>query len=224
LALYNTSTSPDDRRLLALLVRPIPLLGARVAGRLWGTGMGLGVDEAARRVRTTASPSTSTPTSPQPVLRALQEGVAVERLRTVASRAFARAVLNTTSEGEDNERATEEREQALAAARALSGRVGALGARVGRVLGGGTLDALDMLNPPADDEGDDDAAADVEKLLCALVLYRRVFPSSTSVDAGVDVAADKHALRRTLGSSEVFEDALVEEARDRVVDLLTGQQ
>ncbi|KAJ7432965.1 hypothetical protein B0H11DRAFT_2259913 [Mycena galericulata] len=38
------------------------------------------------------------------------------------------------------------------------------------------------------------------------------------------LGGDAQVFRCTLGSSEVFEDVLVEEARDRVVDLLTGEQ
>jgi hypothetical protein len=95
--------------------------------------VGLGVDEAARHVRT-PSTSTSSPTSLQPVLCALQKGVAVERLRTVTLHAFTRAVLSTT--GEDDEH-----EQALAAARALGGRTDALSTHVRRRLGGGEMRA-----------------------------------------------------------------------------------
>ncbi|KAJ7136162.1 hypothetical protein C8R44DRAFT_394150 [Mycena epipterygia] len=208
--LYKTSASPDDRRLLALLVRPVPLLGARLAGRLWGANMGLGVDEAARRVAK----------ADQGVLRALEEGVAVERLHAVGARAFVRVVLGDADGDGDTEKEMEmemeERERALGAARAIGGRVGALAGRVGRVLGGGELD-LDM---DAEDGGAG-AGDDVEKLLRAIVLYRRVFGSGSGASAS---AEDARALRRTLGSSDVFEDALVEEARDRVVDLLTGEE
>ncbi|KAJ7803547.1 hypothetical protein B0H13DRAFT_2388953 [Mycena leptocephala] len=234
----SASTSDDERRLLALLVRPVPLLGARLAWQLWGVGMGLGmgVDEAARRVCSTFSPSsnpasastwpnstsantnanatsasTCTPAPPQ-VLRPLHEGVAIERLRTVATHAFARAVLPTPSTStstptstaaEEREQETEEREMeetaerehALASVRALCGRVGALGAHVGRVLGGGTFEGLsapsressslsssssleqdqagEELEELEEGEGEGNTAADVDKLLRALVLYRR---------------------------------------------------
>ncbi|KAJ7442548.1 hypothetical protein B0H11DRAFT_2292054 [Mycena galericulata] len=200
--LYRTTTtsSPvDDRRLLALLLRPVPFLGARLAAHLWDANLGLGVDEAAARL----------PTSPadKGVLSVLEEGVARERLRTVSARAFSETVFAS----EKTEANTEERERALNSARALGGRVRLLATRVGRVLGGGELDA----DTDVDDEG---VEGDVEKLLSAIVLYRRVF--------GADSAQpqDAQALRCTLGSSEVFEDVLVEEARDRVVDLLTGEQ
>ncbi|KAJ7484601.1 hypothetical protein FB451DRAFT_1436539 [Mycena latifolia] len=200
-ALYTSSASPDDRRLLALLINPVPLLGARLAARFWGGSMGLPVHEAVRRVAPTD----------KGVLRALEENIAVERLRAVGARAFAREVLDTE---EDVDTVTEEREQALATARALGGRVGALGGRVGRVLGGGTLD----LDAEASESDAEEAGDDVEKLLHAIVLYRRVFGADAAS------ASERAALRRTLGSSEVFEEALVEEARDRVVDLLTGEQ
>ncbi|KAJ6571887.1 hypothetical protein B0H19DRAFT_1131768 [Mycena capillaripes] len=227
LRLYNSlsSSTDDDRRLLALLVQPIPLLGARVAGRLWGSGMGMGVgvEEAARRVAASSSspttPSSSSPTSASPkaekgVLRTLEETLALERLRSVAAQAFARQVLGSNSDSAPDsdanataKRETEERERALALARSLSERVSALGARL----------------PESDVDVDGDAegtADDVEKLLRAIVLHRHVFDPSTPPLASKQ---DALALRRTLGSSDVFEDALVEEARDRVVDLLTGQ-
>jgi hypothetical protein len=178
-------------------VRPVPLLGARAARRLWGADLGLAVEDAAARLP---------PTPAHGVLRALEAAVAVERLRAVGARAFAHAVLDTDVDPEAPE--------ALAAARALGGQVAALGARVGRVLGGGEVDL-------ALDDAEDGAPADVEKLLRAIVLYRRVFGAEANAPARPD---DAKALRRTLGSSEVFEDALVEEARDRVVDLLTGEQ
>ncbi|KAJ7668988.1 hypothetical protein B0H17DRAFT_1142262 [Mycena rosella] len=208
--LYTTSASPDDRRLLALLVRPVPLLGARLARGLWGAGMGLPLDEAARRVAGALR-------TDKGVLRTLQEGVAVERLRAVSSRAFVRDVLGGEEDPDAADTATEERERALSLAHSLGGRVGALGGRVGRVLGGGAFDLASDSETEDDVEG---ASDDVEKLLRAIVLYRRVFGAT----ADTLHPEDGPALRRTLGSSEVFEDALVEEARDRVVDLLTGEQ
>ncbi|KAF7326386.1 BHLH domain-containing protein [Mycena venus] len=165
LRLYNSiSTSPnvDDRRLLALLVRPVPLLGRRVAGQLWDGGMGLEVDEAARRVAV-SNVNTKSPV----LLRALEENVAFERLRAVTASAFTREVLSV--EADDSKTATEEREHALAAARKLGGRVGVLGARVGRVLGGSDLGLA--FDADADGAEEDD----VHKLLRAIVLYRRVF-------------------------------------------------
>ncbi|KAJ7190919.1 hypothetical protein GGX14DRAFT_482126 [Mycena pura] len=205
LRLYNTGTSPDDRRLLALLLHPVPLLGGCFAQRLWGAGMGLGVDEAARRIAGGQDESRKE----RGVLRALEEGVVAERLRAVCARAFVQEVLDA---GVGDTKVTK---CILDSARTLGGRVGMLGSRVGRVLGGGTLD----MELGAEDD-DEEAKHDVEKLLRAIVLYRRVFGAGTT-SATVQ---DTQALRHTLGSSDVFEDVLVEEARDRVVDLLTGQQ
>ncbi|KAJ7166491.1 hypothetical protein C8R43DRAFT_1232486 [Mycena crocata] len=233
LRLYNTpspastvSTPPndDDRRLLALLVRPVPVLGARLASRFWDAGLGLEVDEAARRV---ASTKTTTRTCKSGVLRALEAGLVVERLRAAGVRAFVGTVLG----GDSNADADEESDSdsaALAAARTLGGRVGTLGARVGRVLNGGDLD-LDLDSDVESDGEDSDVAAqerDVARLLRAIVLYRRVFGATTPKGGtrARAAGADARALRRTLGSSDVFEDARVEEARDRVVDLLTGEQ
>ncbi|KAF7336058.1 BHLH domain-containing protein [Mycena sanguinolenta] len=211
----------DARRLLALLVQPVPLVGARVAAQLWGagseTGMDIQVDEAARRLCDAQSPALRS----KGVLRALEETLALERLRGVAAGAFAREVLESEKSTEEE---SEKSEQALilAGARKLGGRVGVLAARVGRVLGGAEFDLnADLDGGDSEDEEDGSAEDDVEKLLRAIVLHRRVFvsPSAVKVDD-----AQAQALRRTLGSSAVFEDgARVEEARDRVVDLLTGQ-
>ncbi|KAJ6590454.1 hypothetical protein DFH09DRAFT_205623, partial [Mycena vulgaris] len=154
-----------DRRLLALLVRPVPLLGARAARRLWGAGMGMGVEEAARRVTARGEEDepanmdgeTETEKGARGVLRALEAGVAVEQLRAVGGRAFVREVLG----GDDD---AEEREAALGAARALGGRIGVLGARVGRVLGGGAVELAVDGDAGGREEGD------VERLLQAIVL------------------------------------------------------
>ncbi|KAJ6499511.1 hypothetical protein C8R47DRAFT_291778 [Mycena vitilis] len=225
LRLYTTPSSPDasadDHRLLALLVRPVPLLGGRVARRLWGTGMGVEVEEAVRRVQFSSSSPTAQrgddgAPSHKGVLRGLEETLALERLRTVGARAFSREVLH--KEETEAEADAKERKEALAAASALGGPLGLLGARVRRVV---EFDSDSLDSEDDEEEAADGAADDVAKLLRALVLYRRAFLSGASARAS---AADKHALRRTLGSSEVFEDALVEEARDLVVDLLTGQQ
>ncbi|KAJ6486697.1 hypothetical protein C8R45DRAFT_902713 [Mycena sanguinolenta] len=221
LKLYSaTPSSPahaeDARRLLALLVQPVPLVGARVAAQLWGAGSGMGiqVDEAARRLSESQSRALrKTEVGSKGVLRALEETLALERMRGVAAGAFAKEVLEDEAVAE-----SVESEQVLAGARKLGGRVGVLATQVARVLGGGDFD----LNVNGEDSEEDGSTEDdVEKLLRAIVLHRRVFvsPSAVSLD---DTQA--HALRRTLGSSAVFEDgARVEEARDRVVDLLTGQ-
>ncbi|KAJ7718326.1 hypothetical protein B0H16DRAFT_1797541 [Mycena metata] len=307
----RSSTKTDNRRrLLALLVRPVPLLGARVTPRLWA-----GVDEAAGRLG--AMKRTRTRRGGISVLRTLEAGAAVERLRAVGGRAFVREVLgasftstptftsaptstaststststastssastststsSTPNEDADastgilakaaaserevarvREREREEARAALEVAARLGGRIARLGARVGCILEGSSSLSPDDDAPDWDadaefgdgeenweQEGEDGeqegAEANVEKLLRAIVLYRHVFgspsasspaspASSASASANTKGAsasrtsAAARALRRTLGSSEVFEDAGagVEEARNRVVDLLTGE-
>ncbi|KAF7336053.1 BHLH domain-containing protein [Mycena sanguinolenta] len=200
--------------------QPVRLVRARVAAQLWDagseTGINIQVDEAARRLSDAQLPALQS----KGVLRAFEETLALERLRGVAAGAFPGEVLET-------EKATEESvesEQALmlAGARKLGERVGVLAARVGRVLGGAEFDLnADVDGGDSEDEEDGSAEDDMEKLLRAIVLHRRVFvsPSAIKVDN-----AQAQALRRTLGSSAVSEDrARMEEARDRVVDLLTGQ-
>ncbi|KAK7046782.1 BHLH domain-containing protein [Favolaschia claudopus] len=227
---FSTTASENaDRRLLALLVRPLPLLGHRIAHNLWGDGMGLGIDEAAGRVSLSSTKKTKTS-----ILRALEETLAVERLRGVAAAAFAREVLGEASSSSSS---SEEQQHSLADARKLGGPISVLAARVGRVLAGGNDDLLyspsDDTESESDTEDEDNGEGDVEKLLRAIVLYRRVFnvsaSSSPSVVNGNSSSVNgkdayAQALRRTLGSSDVFEEASVEEARDRIVDLLTGEK
>ncbi|KAJ7070326.1 hypothetical protein B0H15DRAFT_118618 [Mycena belliarum] len=225
----STDVSADDRHLLALLLFRVPLLGRRLAARLWDArALGVPVEEATRRV---ARASFAPEKADSGVLRALAEGVAAERLRAAAAQAFVRAVLPSApaSAASETDAEMQEREAALAAARALGGRVGVLGARVGSVLGGGGAVGLAPDSPyedvawseeDEDEGGDSTAAADTEKLLRALVLYRRVFGASASPTT--TVSWERSALRRALGSSAVFEAGAVEEARDCVVDLLTG--
>ncbi|KAF7323753.1 BHLH domain-containing protein [Mycena kentingensis (nom. inval.)] len=200
----SPAPTPSNRRLLlALLIHPVPVLGKRVARGLWATQLGLPVDEAARRVRASAGN--------KDVLRSLEESVAVDELRGVAKEVFVRDVLGPCSEEETGEKQL----RVIESARRLGGRVGLLGARVGRVLGGGEFAFAE------DEEEEEDDVEDVEELLRATILFRRVFPSS----AGVANTKSAVALRQVLGRSEVFEDGMrVEEARDRVVDLLTGEK
>ncbi|KAJ7176474.1 hypothetical protein C8R46DRAFT_1188344 [Mycena filopes] len=235
------------RRLLALLVRPVPLLGARLARGLWD-----GVEEAAVRVRVGVGANASTQYGKNGggngVLRRLEEGAVVARLRGVAGRAFVRGVFGApalsssqddeSSESKEQTRKEEEEERAaLDCARRLGGRVGALGERVGAVVRGSTSTSTStfVLEDNEEEDGDDEHG-DVERLLRAILLYRRVFGSPTasvnsssspvSAKDASDVLA-RRALRRTLGSgdTDVFEEAgaAVEDARDRVVDLLTGE-
>ncbi|KAK7014156.1 BHLH domain-containing protein [Favolaschia claudopus] len=158
------------------------------------------------------------------VLRALEETLAVERLRGVAAAAFTREVLGEVSSS------SEEQQHSLADARKLGGPISVLAARVGRVLAGGNDDLLyspsDDSESESDAEDEDNGVGDMEKLLRAIVLYRRVFGASSSSSPSVLSGKDAYAqaLRRTLGSSDVFEETSVEEARDRIVDLLTGEK
>ncbi|KAF7336052.1 Glycoside hydrolase family 76 protein [Mycena sanguinolenta] len=121
----------DARRLLALLVQPVLLL----------------VDEAARRLSDAESPALRS----KGVLRALEETLALERLRGVAAGVFVREVLESEKSTEEST----ESEQALVLAGAHGG--------------------------DSEDEEDGSAEDDVEKLFRAIVLHRRVFVSSPAV-------------------------------------------
>ncbi|KAJ7054363.1 hypothetical protein C8F01DRAFT_1063722 [Mycena amicta] len=208
--LYTSSSpaptpSPSSRRLLlALLLHPVPFIGKRIAHSLWGGELGLPVDEAARRISGTSSKDG--------VLRTLEESVAIDQLRAASAEAFVRNVLDTANS--DDSGTEPDTQRVLDAARSLGGRVGVLAARVGRVLGGGSFDF-------SEEDDEEHPGDDVEKLLRATILYRRVFASGS---APATTTRDAYALRQMLGSSDVFEQGTVEEARDRVVDLLTGEQ
>ncbi|KAJ7698877.1 hypothetical protein B0H16DRAFT_1836989 [Mycena metata] len=289
----STETADDRRCLLALLVRPVPLLGARVAPRLWE-----GVHEAAGRLaamkrahvttqihthtltrtltQTPGQTQTRTPTQGMCVLRTLEAGAAVERLCAVGGWAFVREVLGSASSitstlatststspastspstspaststssppNEDADASTDTLAKAAASEREMARerereREEERAALEDDVLDG-EQDADDWeQEQDGEQEEQEGAEADVEKLLSAFVLYRRVFGASASSSSPASASASANpntkranpsartseaarALRRTLGSSEVFEDAGVEEARDRVVDLLSGE-
>ena len=149
-----------------------------------------------------------------------------ERLRKHLGSLFVGVVCGREGregEGEESIRCEEqEREGAVEAAKELGGRVGELGRRVERVWRtplalGREVDWKD------DDREEGGVEGDIGALLKALVLYHRVLmvPSwPLCVGGKVKVDGDLQMLRRVLGS-RVFEAwGALEEARDRVVDMV----
>ncbi|KAJ7700563.1 hypothetical protein B0H16DRAFT_1902959 [Mycena metata] len=226
----STETADDGQRLLALLVRPVPLLGARVAPQLWA-----GVDDAAGRL----GPTKPKANAKGGVLRTLEAGAAVERLRAVRRRAFVREVLGTpstasysttstassstastpTSAGDTDTDASTDTLAKAASSERKGGSSSSSLSPDDDVLGG--LDDLYEEESGEQEQEGGGAEADVEKLLRAIMHYRRVFDSASSASASASPASANtkggnanartseavRALRRTLGSSEVFEGA-----------------
>ncbi|KAG6885552.1 hypothetical protein C0993_012793, partial [Termitomyces sp. T159_Od127] len=157
-------------------------------------------------------------------MRVLGGMIVRERVRAHLGDLFVAGVCHR--EHRDVEREEREREwrRTVEAARELGGGVGALGRRFERVwrVPGGEVGLCQE-----DGERDGDG---VEALVDAVVLYRRVFaPGGVGTDVsaltglswrGRDGDGDVGRLRRALGSRVFEESAVLEDARDRVVDMV----
>ncbi|CAK5273002.1 unnamed protein product [Mycena citricolor] len=183
----------SESRLLALLMRPVPLIGGPVARALWDEGMGLTVEDALARIDQLTI---------NQVLRALEGTLATEGLRDVAARCFVQTVLGDSMPGDDA--------KALRVASELGGRVGNLASRVRRVQQGYNL------NAQVGGTCSGQAEADTVKLLHATSLYRQFLETPT---ASVKLAL-RAALG---SSNVFEESRTVEEAKDLIVDMLTAR-
>ncbi|KAJ7715732.1 hypothetical protein B0H16DRAFT_1741697 [Mycena metata] len=153
-------------------------------------------------------------------LRTLEAGVAVERLRVMGGRAFIREVLGSsftstastststptsTSTAADKDASADADTSTDASTNTLANQSvrwperesGRGRKRWGALLVGGDDDAQGALD--GDEDGEDGeqegAEADVEKLLCAIVLYRRVF-GSPSASASLSPCIRQHERRK----------------------------
>ena len=150
-----------------------------------------------------------------------------ERMKRYAATLFVRTVVQDQpcewqeGDGVDVERLEEEERAIIAAAKSLGGRTGELGEMLERVwkLDARSLEDVDRAFESVDGAGKegDSEAEGIKALLKAVVLYRRIFPSSVSRSNGASTGAcillspppspsrknsQMHlALRRILGSS-----------------------
>lgn len=159
-------------------------------------------------------------------------------------------ISNVGTDAEEKE--DEERRKTVDAARSLGGKMGELGDILERVWTTGITDfeeVAPMLSLSSEDDVDQDVLeGEIKSLLTALVLYRRIFPSSILGSAcghgngsGVSILLSPppspsrkdiklhYSLRRALGS-RVFDveggelASALEDARDRVVDMLVDSR
>ena len=180
-----------------------------------------------------------------------------QRVKQHLGELFVDSVYGSNSEKDDKEsakRKEDEMRRTIDAARELGGQIEELGRILEKVWKTPTA-ALDHINLDEDvdlSEAQDSVDTQINALLCALVLYRRVFsdplqlagcssallspPPSPMLKSGSKGTGMVHALRQALGS-RVFEDGdeeegaegeeeggRLEDARDRVVDLIVEME
>ncbi|KAK7036548.1 hypothetical protein VNI00_011481 [Paramarasmius palmivorus] len=141
-------------------------------------------------------------------------------------------VAKSVTEEEEEERRVR---VTIDAARSLGGKLAEMGEMLESIWTMGTCE-LD-LSESEDDDVEESVESEILSLFSALVLYRRIFSSSimgpcsgssVSILLSPPPSPSRHdtklhlSLRRALGSSvfESTEDAALEDARDRVVDML----
>ncbi|KAI0064902.1 hypothetical protein BV25DRAFT_1914055 [Artomyces pyxidatus] len=241
------NASPGDLATLALLVRP--LWRSRAEG-FWTRAArarvvrpferavvgGMSIDEAAHRVA-------SLETREMNPLGALAVMTVREGVRRVAGRMFVRAVLSgrdadgeAVYDAEKEAREEDERRDVVDAGRSMGGTCAELVGLLERVTAGIFVRHEDVF-PSEDDDEDDQTEHDARMLLGALVVYRRLFPSSLSGGAVPVIlspppspspkTAGLRAVLRVALDSDVFngegEEANgLEDAKDHVVDMLVA--
>ncbi|KAF7980280.1 hypothetical protein HWV62_39043 [Athelia sp. TMB] len=183
---------------------------------------------------------------------ALLAGVLIkERLRSELAALFVKTVLPSqeswTPVPSDCSKENERRAETINAGKSFGGRTRELAEAVEKVWASSSTKAVgDILTPPG--SSSDELEVEICALLDALILYRYIFPT-TLVPSGMGSVAvtlspptassrkDAHlhlALRRVLGNS-VFDsrptededeapDPVLEDARDRVVDMLVEHE
>ncbi|GLB39084.1 putative helix loop helix domain containing protein [Lyophyllum shimeji] len=192
------------------------------------------VDEAVVRLqgRSVQDESTGEAEKARTPVQLLAAALVRERIRAHLGVLFAASVNSRAGDegGELDKEALEredvERQRTIEAAKELGGHVGELGRRLERVWkvpGDCLRNDLDV--------GSEEGEGDLEALLAALVLYRRVFASpgngasalmSPPPSPGRKDTSDAGMLRRALGSRLFEESAALEDARDRAVDMVVA--
>jgi hypothetical protein len=233
------TASPSDLSTLALLIWRV---SSPKAAALWGQARKaqlvrpyerlvldcMNVDEAAERLA--LRPTTSREAEKFSPIGVLASMLVRERVKKHAAALFVRTVIPdqsfewAASDGEAADRAEEDERATIEAAKSLGGQMGELGEMLERIWKTGvcTLEDVDCVFEDNDGEGEEPEHDSLEEgikcLLKAVILYRRIFPTSlgscsNGTSNGVSILlspppspsrknAKLHlALRRMLGSS-----------------------
>lgn len=244
------NASPADLATCALLILPVPLFGLGRARAFWSAaaahaykrqGRGacagqmvlqMNVEEAFSKLESFKREESRKDTP----LVLLGAQLVKGKLRQNLAALFASDVLYNTEEIEEVQAAAaDDRRKTIEAARSLGGSVSSLGELVDSVLQGADVD----LSSPFFDESlaaEGSIDEDLKSILIAVVLYRRMFPMYVGGSKSLSILLSPppsprlgentskelgYKLRRALDSA-VFEtvDLALEDARDRVVDLI----
>jgi hypothetical protein len=190
---------------------------------------GMSVDEAFVRLSkdATAEGISQSPT------QILASTLVKERVRKHLGLLFVESVR--TSEEEDRDADDKEkleldileRRKTIEAAKELGGFIGDLGRTLERVWKLGVNCQVNVEDAKVDESG---VNGEIKALLAAVVLYRRLFPSSMGNGAsallspppspGREDTSEVGMLRRALGSRAFEEWNVLEDARDRAVDMV----
>ncbi|KAI0305157.1 hypothetical protein B0F90DRAFT_1701784 [Multifurca ochricompacta] len=237
------ATSPSDLSTLALLV--FPVWRARAVA-LWTRAIHARVVRPFERavigamtVEEASTSLTKTYNVRLTPLGSLAMGNVRKGVSHLAGRAFVRAVLGADSlspdsevyDGEKDSCEDEERRAVVDAGRSMGGRSAELVGLLERVCTGGFVRYEETKLPNYTDVDEEERS--VRVLLDAIVLYRRLFPSTLHGSFGAPVVlspppspsrrnAGLRAALRVALDEEVFYDggSELEEARDRVIDML----
>ncbi|TFK28532.1 hypothetical protein FA15DRAFT_633789 [Coprinopsis marcescibilis] len=207
------------------------------------------LEEAAKAVASATPREKSNGEAPFTPVEILGSIVVKQRVKQHLGQLFVEAVslsqddiVEREQENDTVKQREQEMRRTIEAARELGGDVEELGRLLERVWRGTVLDDFDAENSAAEDVGPEDGVdAEIQSLLVALVLYRRMFSGSNTPKASSLLISPPPsptlrtsqengpllALRKALGSW-VFEDGdregSMEDAKDKVVDLIVDME
>ncbi|KAF9455872.1 hypothetical protein BDZ94DRAFT_1241939, partial [Collybia nuda] len=188
---------------------------------------GMTVDEAFERLS-----KSTTKRDLQSPIQILAGALIEERVRKHLGLLFIGSVRTNAEEERDAddkdqlEQDVLERQKTVEAAKEIGGAVGELGRTLERVWKLGVDCQVDVEDTNDEDSG---VNGEIKALLAALVLYRRLFPSvgnsasallSPPPSPGRMETSEVGMLRRALGSRAFEESNVLEDARDRAVDMV----